>query len=261
LRHQALRRNGLEILFHHLVAILYLPLYAKSNATALQQDWPRIPLPSSKEQLIHSAELGRQIASLFDTDNPVAHVTTGTVGPELAAIAIVSRSGGGALNPDAGDLDVTAGWGHSGTGGAVMPGRGRAIEGDYSAQERESILRAASALGLSDEKALSLLGGHRFDVYLNNFAYWKNLPARVWEYRVGGYQVIKKWLSYRERGILGRSLTIDKTHYVTAMARRIAAILLLQSQLDTNYQTVTQSTYPWPSSNGALSDNPSPTPR
>ena len=29
------------------------------------------------------------------------------------------------------------------------------------------------------------------------------MPANVWEYYIGGYQVIKKWLSYREQELLG----------------------------------------------------------
>ena len=41
------------------------------------------------------------------------------------------------------------------------------------------------------------------DVYLNDVAYGKNIPQRVWEYTVSGYQVIKKWLSYRKAPTLG----------------------------------------------------------
>jgi hypothetical protein len=29
------------------------------------------------------------------------------------------------------------------------------------------------------------------------------VPSRVWAYTLGGYQVIKKWLSYREHDVLG----------------------------------------------------------
>ena len=61
-------------------------------------------------------------------------------------------------------------------------------------------------------------------------------PQRVWTYTIGGYQVIKKWLSYRERPLLGRDLTVDEARYVTEMARRIAAILLLEPALDANYE-------------------------
>ncbi len=46
----------------------------------------------------------------------------------------------------------------------------------------------------------------------------------------------KKWLSYRERVLLGRSLNREEVREVTHMARRIAAILLLAPALYTNYQ-------------------------
>ena len=37
-------------------------------------------------------------------------------------------------------------------------------------------------------------------------AFWRNIPATVWTYNLGGYQVLKKWLSYREHDVsLGRA--------------------------------------------------------
>jgi len=66
--------------------------------------------------------------------------------------------------------------------------------------------------------------------------------ARV-GYTLGGYQVIKKWLSYREQGLLGRSLSVDEARYVTEMARGIAEILLLGPALDANYQAVKRAAY------------------
>ena len=78
-------------------------------------------------------------------------------------------------------------------------------------------------------------------------AYWRNVPANVWEYTIGGYQVIKKWLSYREHGLLGRALTIDEAREVTHMARRIAAIVLLYPALDANYLGIKQATLLWSS--------------
>ena len=93
------------------------------------------------------------------------------------------------------------------------------------------------------------LGETAFDIYLNDAAYWKNVPARVWDYHIGGYQVVKKWLSYREVEILKRDLTLPEVNEVRDMTRRIAALLLLEPQLDANYHSVKQSTYAWPSSN------------
>jgi hypothetical protein len=57
---------------------------------------------------------------------------------------------------------------------------------------------------------------------------------------------MKKWLSYRERSLLGRDLRPDEARYVMEMARRIAAILLLEPALDANYERVKADTYAWP---------------
>mgnify|MGYP006910698578 CR=1 FL=1 len=73
------------------------------------------------------------------------------------------------------------------------------------------------------------------------------MPEGVWEYYIGGYQVIKKWLSYREQKVLGRDLHMDEARYVTEMVRRIAAILLLQPALDANYLDIKAHTFDWSS--------------
>src|SRR5207253_8603679 len=103
--------------------------------------------------------------------------------------------GAGALNPQAGDLELRAGWGHKGKGGVVMPGKGRTRTRDYTAEERTVLQNAIAALGEETQ-----------DIFLNEAACWSNVPTHVWDYTIGGYQVIKKWLSYRELEILGRSL-------------------------------------------------------
>ncbi len=225
------------LIWMHALAIGYSPAYLTENADGIRQDWPRIPLPNSKETLVTSAALGRQIAALLDTKNSVSGVTSGKISPELRSIAVVSRFGGGTLNPDAGDLAVTAGWGHSGKGGVTMPGKGKIIQREYTPEELEVIAE--------NKQAIQHLGEITCDIYLNGVAYWKNIPIKAWEYTIGGYQVMKKWLSYREQELLKRSLTKEEVREVTNMARRIAAILLLEPALNTNYNTIKQSAYAW----------------
>ncbi len=186
------------------------------------------------------------MAALLDTESPVKGVTSGAIRPELKTIGVITRLGGGNLDPDAGQLDLTAGWAHAGKGGVTMPGRGKILERDYTLEERLSIQEGAKALGLSAQQAFAHLGEKTCDIYLNDVAYWRNVPAKVWNYIIGGYQVMKKWLSYREKTLFGRSLTNDEAREVTNMARRIAAIVLLQPVLDANYQAVRASTYRWP---------------
>ena len=62
---------------------------------------------------------------------------------------------------------------------------------------------------------------------------------------LGGYQVIKKWLSYRDFSLLKRALTPDEAREVTHIARRIAALILLQPELDKNYAAIKSSSANW----------------
>jgi hypothetical protein len=108
-----------------------------------------------------------------------------------------------------------------------------------------AIGQGAEALGLSADQALAQLGEQAVDVYLNDVAYWRCVPSGVWSYTIGGYQVMKKWLSYREKALLGRDLKPEEAREVRDMARRIAAILLLQPELDANYLAIKENTYEW----------------
>ena len=101
-------------------------------------------------------------------------------------------------------------------------------------------------LGMDRGQFLSCVGQGTGDVWLNDVAYWSNVPERIWEFTIGGYQVMKKWLSYREYDLLGRAITAEEAREVTAMARRLAALCLLQPALDANYQAVIADTYAWP---------------
>jgi hypothetical protein len=232
-----------DSLFFHTLGLLNSPKYRVENAGALRQNWPRVPLPDSKKTLLASTALGRRMAALLDTEAPVKEVTSHGIRGELKPIASVTRVGSGSLKES--ELALKAGWGHAGKGGITMPGKGKLLERDYSPAERKAVLDGARALGLSGENTFEHLGENTCDIYLNDVAYWSNIPIRVWQYTTGGYQVIKKWLSYREQSLLGRPLSKDEVRYVQEMARRIAAILLLEPALDANYESIKENTYPW----------------
>ena len=231
------------------------------------------------QTLAVSAARGRELARLLDSDAPVPGVTTGQLRPEIAAIAVPATTDGRNMTGD--DFAVTAGWGHFGSGEAVMPGQGRVVERAYTQAEREALgaaapvmpgevdsgtpsdaspdsgpLKASVGAGLKPAPTPSVrgaswdhagtgavgngfrvkpgmtdqgtaLGDTTFDIYLNDRAYWRNVPAAVWRYKLGGYQVLKKWLSYRERNVLGRPLHPEEVQHFTDTARRIAAVLLV----------------------------------
>src|SRR5205814_7583388 len=121
----------------------------------------------------------------------------------------------------------------------------------YTAEERAALVQGAAAVGLDEAAALECLGETTWDVYLNDVAFWRNVPAKVWAYTLGGYQVMKKWLSYREKALLGRGLKLEEANEVRDMARRLATLLLLRPALDANYRAVKAAAYPWPGKAGA----------
>ncbi len=212
---------GVEDLFHHVLATLHDPAYRESNAGALRMEWPRIPLPGwpdgeaegAAQALAQSAARGRVLAALLDVETPALSATGTPLRPE---IAVPSTLAGRQMAGE--DFAVTAGWGHFGAGDAVMPGKARIVERAYGPEERAALAEHFAALGETTS-----------DVYLNREAFWRNIPSAVWEYRLGGYQVLKKWLSYRERKVLGRRLRAEEVQHFTDTARRIGALLLASS--------------------------------
>ena len=215
---------GVEDLFHHVLATLHDPAYREANAGALRMEWPRIRLPGwpdggdgdAAAQLACSAARGRELAALLDPDTPVPGVTKAPLRPAIAAIVVPATTNGRNMVGD--HFAVTADWGRYGQGDAVMPGHGRTVERIYTAEER-------AAMGDS----LPALGNTTFDIYLNGEAFWRNVPAAVWSYKLGGYQVLKKWLSYRENLILRRPVLAEEVRHFTDTARRIASISLSSS--------------------------------
>jgi hypothetical protein len=181
-----------------------------------------VPLPDNAALLCASAALGIRVAALLDPDMPVPDVTAGAIAPALATIAVPMRRGGGAMTEA--DRTLTAGWGHAGKGGAVMPGRGRIVTRDYALDEAPTQAQAA------------LLGSKTNDIFLNADACWRNIPEIVWDFTIGGYQVLKKWLSYREQPLLRRALLPAELRYLRDVARRLAALRLLAPELDANYR-------------------------
>ena len=202
-----------EDLFFHIAAILHAPAYRAENAGALRQDWPRVPLPKDADTLRAGAALGRQVAALLDPETDVRGVTSTPIRKELQGLGeLTAPKVPNPTNPKhsnyAIDLALAARWGRL-EGGKVMPGPGDVRPGTR--------------------------GDGFVDVQINATTRWKDVPADVWAYTLGGYQVLKKWLSYREAALLGRPLTADEALDFTKHVRRIAALLALQADLDRHY--------------------------
>ena len=226
-------------LFGHIVATLHAPSYGKQNGGALRMDWPRIPIADDPTVLKSSAELGLHIAALLDVESDVAGVSSGKLLPGLAAIAL----------PKGKDFRVTMDWGslqkNKNGSRIVMPGDGDVTEREWTEAEQAALLDLAERHGVDLDQLSELIGTRAVDVHINEQASWQGVPSKVWSYSLGGYQVLKKWLSYRDLEVLGRGLTGDEALHFAKMARRICEILCLGPLLDSAYAQTRKCAVPW----------------
>ena len=230
-----------SLVWFHALAIGYSGEYLSENEDGIRQDFPRIPLPAKREDLIASALLGKKAADLLDAEKQVAGVTAGKLSEVLRTISVAAHVENSQFLDD--DFKVTANWGYGGKGGITMPGKGKTVERDYSEKETEALDKTGAELGMNRQEMFKCLGEKTLDVYLNDVAFWRNIPEKAWNFYIGGYQVLKKWLSYREFDLLGRALKLEEITEVTNMMRRVSAILLLEPKLDENYRKIKTDFY------------------
>lgn len=142
-------------------------------------------------------------------ETPVPGVTDLKVRDELKGLGeLTVKAAEGQKKADP-DLNLSARWVYAGQGGVTMPGPGKVTSGSR--------------------------GEGYLDIHLNETTRWKDVPESIWRYTLGGYQVLKKWLSYREAVLLSRALTSDEAQQFTHHVRRISAILALSGDLDAQY--------------------------
>ncbi len=88
-----------------------------------------------------------------------------------------------------------------------------------------------------DEVADAVLGATTGDVGINDTLRFLNVPAAVWAFEIGGYQVLKKWLGYRHVGQRdGAPMTTDELKAFRDLVHRVATVINLRSQLATPYR-------------------------
>lgn len=217
-----------DLIWLHALATTYSPSYLSANGPAIRDGWPRIPLPNTANLLETSAALGKRLAVLLDPDAPAEGVTQGAIRPELATIAIPRTL-----------LGAERDWHLSGYGtrtdkGITMPGRGRITSRPYTSAEAATAAHAP------------ILGPTTNDIFISPASFWANIPDEVWNLHIGGYQVIKKWLSYRDASIIGRELTAKEITHIQSTARRLAAILLMGPELDAAHRACAEAHTPLP---------------
>jgi hypothetical protein len=214
-------------IFFHCVATIHAPIYRREYDDALRTGWPRIPLPADAHALKTSAALGEQVAHLLDVQHDLPGISSGALCSGLGVIGL----------PQGQDFKLTLGWGYvqiNKKSGAriVMPGGGKLTERPWADDELAALAALASRHEVDPAVLLDLIGHSAVDVHINHESRWVGVPSKVWAYELGGHQVLKKWLSYRECDVLGRAITGDEVLHFSRAARRITELLSMGPSLD-----------------------------
>jgi len=71
-------------------------------------------------------------------------------------------------------------------------------------------------------------------VFINKEQYFESISKEVWEYRIGAYQVMEKYLKDRK----GRKLSLDEIDHYMKMAKAIRLTIVLQEKIDEVYRKI-----------------------
>jgi type ISP restriction-modification system protein len=203
-------------LFRIAFAMLHAPSYQAEHKSALSADWAHLPIPKDTKLFGRLVIAGEHVTRLLDAARDAEDVMQAVLGAErLRALGPLKRSDKKQVRPDDLKIRVTY-WGG---------GKGRWKPRPFRTEE-------LPAIDYGDA-----WGDQTGDLFLNDDAYFANVPELVWNYQLGGYPVLKKWLGYRQADRRdGNPLTDDERRWLRQIIQRIAALVALGPSLDALYQ-------------------------
>lgn len=215
-RSDADARAFVGTLFRVAFAIFHAPSYQGEHKSALSSDWAHLPIPKDAQLLERLCAAGEQVARLLDANRDAREVIETVLTSERAKhLGQLRRKDGNPVTAE--DLSVTVTY----RGG----GKGKWIPRPFTDEE-------APGAAASD-----FWGERTGDLFINDEAYFAHVPETVWQYQLGGYPVLKKWLGYRQADRReGGPLSDDERRWLRQMIQRIAALQALCPALDALYQ-------------------------
>lgn len=197
---------------HAILAATSSPQYQDDHREhLLHGEWARVPLPKDKDVFDDLVSAGELLAILLDPFKEARDAVEAVLGSATAAnLAVLSREGGGTVRQ--GELVVEVSY--------------------YGAAKGRWRQRPAAEA----EPMHAAWGDSSGDLYINKEICFKHVPRAVWEFELGGYPVVKKWLGYRHSRFRdGSPLSLREKDQLRQMVQRLAAVLALGSRLDELY--------------------------
>ena len=197
---------GPEDVFDYIYATLHSPTYRKRYAEFLKIDFPRVPLTSDKKLFWKLVALGRVLVALHLLESPKVNDFV-TKYPKKGSDTVEKVQFTPSPQPSP---------------------RGRGSSSLLSAGEEAKAKRSRSSSIPSPLKGEGEGEGEFGRVYINNEQYFEGVKPEWFEFHIGGYQVLQKWLKDRK----GRKLSNDDiTHYQRVVVA-IKETIRLMSEID-----------------------------
>jgi len=181
---------GPEDVFAYIYGVFHSPRYRTRYAEFLKIDFPRVPLTSSADLFRALCGKGQELVDL--------HL--------MRDERLSNASFWGTSYPVAGKHDVTA-------IDYSPPGESRKSNAPQSPIERGRVYINKS----QPKKGLEA-------------QYFDGVPPEVWEFRIGGYQVLHHWLKERKRH--KRSLTLDDIEHFQKVVAVLRETIRLTQEID-----------------------------
>jgi predicted helicase len=120
-----------------------------------------------------------------------------------------------------------------------MAGYGKKLVDLHLLKTPELDSPAAKYEGKGNDRVGKLIyEGKEGRVYINETQYFEGIAEEVWQYQIGGYQVLSKWLKDRK----GRALSLDDTKHYSKVAMSLKKTIEVQKTIDEFYPEVEKET-------------------
>ncbi|MEI9476298.1 MAG: type ISP restriction/modification enzyme [Deltaproteobacteria bacterium] len=114
-----------------------------------------------------------------------------------------------------------------------MPLRPRHINGGVKSKKLGKPIRKCEGSG--DLRIVKVTYNEKQEcVYVNPGKYFSGVAREDWEYHIGGYQIVEKWLKDRRGRILSSE---EVSHYVRTLTA-IAETIEIQASLDEDFEEI-----------------------
>ncbi|MEK9155962.1 MAG: type ISP restriction/modification enzyme [Patescibacteria group bacterium] len=188
-----------EDIFNYIYAVLYSNTYRQKYAEFLKVDFPRIPFTQNYQLFQKLAELGRGLVDLHLLRSPeLDNPGTKCHGTGSNLVGIAKFIGIDEA-VEYHDIQIETFWPESG---------------------EKPKYKSAGIVMLNDEKQ-----------------FFGPVPREVWDYHIGGYQVLHKWLKDRK----GRYLANEEIKTYCRIATALKSTIEIQKEIDNLYPKVEES--------------------